>query len=152
MFGCRFDCTHLLSKVRLFLFRFSTWLGLAPEALGPQNRFLRSTLRLETICRCFPAGVILVTSARHSMVPQRCLMCASRKPQDGGVSGTPGDSQKQGSARGQPRVGTHSWPPVPGVWTHFPGPRPPGDSSPWLVLTSMSELHGATQPVFCTVY
>ena len=40
---------------------------------GPQNRFLGSILRLETICRFFLAGLMVVTSGRHSMVPHWCL-------------------------------------------------------------------------------
>ena len=49
------------------------------------------------------------------------LMCGSRKPQDGGGSGTPGASRRPAPARGRPGVGTHSAGSRPGVGAHGPG-------------------------------
>ena len=41
------------------------------------------------------------------------MIYASRKPRDGGGSGTPGDSRHLALARGGPDPGTHSHPPMP---------------------------------------
>ena len=49
------------------------------------------------------------------------MMCLSRKPEDGGGSGTPGASHPRAAARGQPGVGTHSAGSRPGVGAHGPG-------------------------------
>ena len=48
-------------------------------------------------------------------------MSISRKPEDGGGSGTPGASHPRAAARGRPGVGTHSAGSRPGVGAHGPG-------------------------------
>ena len=48
-------------------------------------------------------------------------MCLSRKPEDGGGSGTPGAPHPRAAARGRPGVGTHSAGSRPGVGAHGPG-------------------------------
>ena len=49
------------------------------------------------------------------------MMYSSRKPADGGGSGTPGASHPRAAARGRPGVGTHSAGSRPGVGAHGPG-------------------------------
>ena len=50
-----------------------------------------------------------------------CIRYSSRKPQDGGGSGTPGDSLLIQVSRVQPEVGIHLAGSLPGVHTHGPG-------------------------------
>ena len=69
-----------------------------------------------------PPPVAPMPRSRHKVTT--LIMCSSRKPQGGGGSGTPRDSQMLGLAPGWPRVGTHLRPPVPGVLAHCPGSRP----------------------------